>query len=154
MLLVQPDNDAVNNDDANLPRSLSGHFDIASGLWKYPALSSHKPKEMNDPDLVNCTQQHNDYISSHKLDHATGLYTGYILKPSPFDPTGQPKSCNCGSTYSEEGAYVGKGTVYTWDLFKLSTLTPFVKWELARYLYTQAAEEKGIFSQKYTHWYR
>ena len=50
-----PDNDAVNNDDANLPRSLSGHFDIASSLWKYPALSSHKPREMNDPDLVNCT---------------------------------------------------------------------------------------------------
>ena len=40
-----PDSDAVNNDDANLPRSLAGHFDIASGLWKYPALSSHKPKK-------------------------------------------------------------------------------------------------------------
>ena len=83
-----PDNDAINNDNANLPRCLSGHFDIASGLWKYPALSSHKPKEMNDPDLVNCTQQCNDYIFSCKLDHAMGLYTGYILKPSPFDTTG------------------------------------------------------------------
>ena len=108
-----PDSDAVNNDDANLPRSLAGYFDIASGLWKYPALSNHKPKEMQDPDIVNCTQECNDYISSHKLDHATGLYTGYILKPSPFNPTGQPKSYNCGNTYSKEGAYVEKGTVYT-----------------------------------------
>ena len=40
------DSDAVNNEDANLPRSLTGHIDVASGLWKYPALSTHKPKEM------------------------------------------------------------------------------------------------------------
>ena len=134
-----PDNDAVNNEDANLPRSLSGHFDVASGLWKYPALSSHKPKEMNDPDLVNCTQQCNDYISSCKLDHATGLYTGYILKPSPFDPSGQPKSCSCGNTYSEEGAYVGKGTV-----------TPFVKWELAIYLTPRQQRKREFFSKVHT----
>ena len=101
-----PDSDAVNNEDANLSRSLNGHFDVASGLWKYPGLSSHKPKEMQDPHIVNCTQERNDYISSCKPDHATGLYTEYILKPSPLDPTGQPKSCNCGSTYSEEVAYV------------------------------------------------
>ena len=65
LLLVGPDNDAVNNEDANLPRSLTGHFDVASGLWKYPALSSHKLKEMQDRHIVNCTQEHNDYISSH-----------------------------------------------------------------------------------------
>ena len=101
-----PESDAVNNDNANLPRSLTGHFDVASGLWKYPALPSHKPKEMQDPHIVNCTQERNDYISLCKLDHATGLYTGYILKPSPLDPTSQPKSCNCENTYSEEGACV------------------------------------------------
>ena len=27
-----PDSDAVNNEDANLPRSLTGHFDVASRL--------------------------------------------------------------------------------------------------------------------------
>ena len=112
-VVAPPDSDAVNNDVANLPRSLAGYFGVASGLWKYPALSSHKPKQMQDPDIVNCLQEHNDYIFSCKLDHATGLYTGYILKPSPLDPTGQPTSCSCGNTYSEEGAYVGKGTVYT-----------------------------------------
>ena len=41
-----PDSDVVNNEDANLLRSLTGHFEVASRLWKYPALSSHKPKEM------------------------------------------------------------------------------------------------------------
>ena len=141
-----PESDAVNNDDANLPRSLTGHFDFASGLWKYPALSNHKPKEMQDPHIVNCTQECNDYISSRKLDHATGLYTGYILKPSPLDPTGQPKSCNCGNTYSEEGAYVGKGTVFTCmgplQVKYYDTICQMGTYKIA---YTQAAEEKGIF---------
>ena len=48
-----PYSDAVNSEDANLPRSLTGHFVVASGLWKYPALSTHKPKEMQDPHIVN-----------------------------------------------------------------------------------------------------
>ena len=29
-VVSQPENDAVNNDNANLPRSLSGYFDIAN----------------------------------------------------------------------------------------------------------------------------
>ena len=139
-----PDSDAVNNEDANLPRSLTGHFDVASRLWKYPALSTHKPKEMQDPHIVNCTQECNDYISSCKLDH--GLYTGYILKPSPLDPTGQPKSCNCGSTYSEEGAYVGKGTVYThMGPLQVKYYDTICQMGTCKIPYTQAAEEKGIF---------
>ena len=141
-----PDSDALNNDYANLPRSLTGHFDVTSRLWKYPALSTHKPKEMQDPHIVNCTQECNDYISSHKLDHTTGLYTGYILKPSPFDPTGQPKSCNCGSTYSEEGAYVGKGTVYTrMGPLQVKYYDTICQMGTCKIPYTQAAEEKGIF---------
>ena len=145
-VVSQPENDAVNNDDANLPRSLSGHFDIASGLWKYPALSSHKSKEMNDPDLVNCTQHHNDYIASCKLDHSMGWYTGYILKPSPFDTTGQPKSCNCGNAYSEEGAYVVKGTVYTrMGPLQVKYYDTICQMGTCKIPFTQAAEEKGIF---------
>ena len=141
-----PDSDTVDNKDANLPRSLTGHFDVAIELWKYPALSSHKPKEMQDPHIVNCTQEHNDYISLCKLDHATGLYTGYILKPSPLDPTGQPKSCNCGSTYSEEGAYVGKGTVYTcMGPLQVKYYDTICQMGTCKIPYTQAAEEKRIF---------
>ena len=138
------ESDAVNNDDANVPRSLTGHFDVASGLWKYPALSSHRPKEMQDPHIVNCTQEYNDYISSHQLDHATGLCTGYILKPSPLDPTGQPKSCNCGNTYNKEGAYVGKGTVYT-PMIQVKYYDTICQMGTCKIPYTQATEEKGIF---------
>ena len=47
--------DAVHNEDANLSRSLTGHFDVASSLWKYPTLSTQKPREMQDPHIVNCT---------------------------------------------------------------------------------------------------
>ena len=141
-----PDSDAVNNEDANLPRSLTGHFDVARGLWKYPAISTHKPKEMQDPHTVNCTQECNEYISSYKLDHATGLYTGYILKPSPLDPTSQPKSYNCGSIYSEEGAYVGKGTVYTcMGPLQVKYYDTICQMGTCKIPYTQAAEEKGIF---------
>ena len=141
-----PESDAVNNDDANLPRSLTDHFDVASGLWKYSALSSHKPKEMQDPHIVNCTQECNDYISSCKLDHATGLYTGYILKPSPLDPTGQPKSCNCGNTYTQGGAYVGKGTVYTrMGPLQVKYYDTICQMATCKIPYTQAAEEKGSF---------
>ena len=140
------DSDVVNNDDANLPRSLTGHFDVATRLWKYPAFSTHKPKEMQDPHIVNYTQEHNDYISSCKLDHATGLHTGYILKPSPLDPTGQPKSCNCVSTYSEEGAYVGKRTVYMhMGPLQVKYYDTICQMVTCKIPYTQAAEEKRIF---------
>ena len=78
--------------------------------------------------------------------HTTGLYTGYILKPSPFDTTGQPKSCNCGNTYSEEGAYVGKGTVYThMGPLQIKYYDTICQMGTCKIPYTQAAEEKGIF---------
>ena len=145
-IVGEPDSDVVNNDDANFPKSLSGHFDVATGLWKYHELSTHKLKEIQDPHIVNCTQEHNGYICSHKLDHATGLCTGYILKPSPLDPTGQPKSCNCGSTKSEEGAYVRKGTVYTWmGPLQVKYYDTIYQTGRCKIPYTQAAEEKGIF---------
>ena len=100
---------------------------------------------MQDPHLVNCTQEHNDYISSCKLDNVTGLYTGYILKPSPLDPTGQPKSCNCGSIYREEGAYVGKATVYTcMGPLQVKYYDTICQMGTSKIPYTQAAEEKGI----------
>ena len=59
-----PDNEVVNNEDANLPKNIKGLFDVSSGLWKYPSLSTQKPKEMMDPEIVNATQQRNDYITS------------------------------------------------------------------------------------------
>ena len=146
IIVGAPDTYPLNNEDANLQKSLLGHFDVTSGLWKYPALSTHKPKEMHDPDIVNSTQHRNDYISSSKLDHSTGLYTGYILKPSPLNAAGQLKPCDCGSTYSEEGAYVGKGTVYTrMGPLEVKYYDTMCEMGTCKIPYTQAAEEKGIF---------
>ena len=51
-LSVIPD-DLVNKDDVNIESQVSGKFNIETGLWDYPALSKHKPKEMMDPQLVN-----------------------------------------------------------------------------------------------------
>ena len=141
-----PDNEVVNNEDANLPKNIKGHFDVSSGLWKYPALSTQKPKEMMDPEIVNATQQRNDYITSKKLDKSTGLYTGYILKPSPLDEACQPKPCECQSTYSEEGAYIGKGTVYTrLGPLEVKYYDTICQNGTCKIPYTVAAQEKGIF---------
>ena len=51
-LSVIPD-DPVNKDDVNIESQVSGKFNIETGLWDYPALLKHKPKEMMDPQLVN-----------------------------------------------------------------------------------------------------
>ena len=141
-----PDNEVVNNEDANLPKNIKGHFDVSSGLWKYPSLSTQKPKEMMDPEIVNATQQCNDYITSQELDKSTGLYTGYILKPSPLDEAGQPKPCECQSTYSEEGAYFGKGTVYTrLGPLEVKYYDTICQNGTCKIPYIVAAQEKGIF---------
>ena len=141
-----PDNEVVNNEDANLPKNIKGHFDVSSGLWKYPSLSTQKPKEMMDPEIVNATQQRNDYITSQKLDKSTGLYTGYILKPSPLDEAGQPKPCECQSTYSEEGSYIGKGTVYTrLGPLEVKYYDTICQNGTCKIPYIVAAQDKGIF---------
>ena len=41
--------DPVNKDDVNIESQVSGKFYIETGLWNYPVLSKHKPKEMMDP---------------------------------------------------------------------------------------------------------
>ena len=66
--------DPVNQDDINIGNQVSGKFNIQTGLWDYPALSKHKPKDMMDPELVNATLQRNELISARKLNPSTGLY--------------------------------------------------------------------------------
>ena len=53
-LSVIPD-DPVNKDDVNIESQVSGKFYTETGLWDYPALSKHNPKEMMDPQSVNST---------------------------------------------------------------------------------------------------
>ena len=68
-----PDGDAVNNEDANLPTLLLVILMLpvsCGNILHFPVTNQRKCK---DPHIVNCTQECNDYISSCKLDHATGL---------------------------------------------------------------------------------
>ena len=109
-LSVIPD-DPVNKDYVNIESQVSGKFNIETGLWDYPALSKHKPKEMMDPQLVNSTLECNEIISSKKLNTSTGLYSSFICKPSPFNPDGTPKACMCGRTYVEGSTPIKKGTL-------------------------------------------
>jgi hypothetical protein len=47
----EPD-DMPNREDGNLSKNLKGIFNLEEGLWTYPAVSTHKPKEMLDPHLI------------------------------------------------------------------------------------------------------
>ena len=51
-LSVIPD-DPLNKDDMNIEKQVSGKFNTETGLWDYPALLKHKPKEMMNQQLVN-----------------------------------------------------------------------------------------------------
>ena len=47
----------INTDDGNIHPDSTANFDVASGLWTFSALSTHKPYEnMNDPKLIHYTQ--------------------------------------------------------------------------------------------------
>ena len=71
-----------NNDDVGIADALkNGTFNTETGLWKYPALSDHTPKQMMDEDLVHHTQLRNKCSSFGHLDTDNGLKI-YLLKPS------------------------------------------------------------------------
>ena len=78
----------VNNDDAGLIVK-DGNFNIETGLWEYPAVSTHKPKEMMDQKLHNATQIRDKFATSGKIDEKCGLRL-YYLKPRERDLYGQP----------------------------------------------------------------
>ena len=105
-----------NYEDSNIGKSVSGHFNISTGLWEYKSLSQHKPKEMYDPILVNNTQRRNDFIYSANLDSNTGLYSFFILSPKHVDFQDKDKICHCGVPFSNEDQYKieqGTGTLFT-----------------------------------------
>ena len=138
--------DPVNQDDINIGNQVSGKFNIQTGLWDYPALSKHKPKDMMDPELVNATLQRNELISARKLNPSTGLYCSFICKPSPFNPDGTAKPCMCGNQYVEGSTAIKKGTLYTRlgpaEIQYHETVCSTGQCKLA---YPQGAEEKSIF---------
>ena len=136
----------VNKDDVNIECQASGKFNIETGLWDYPALSKHKPKEMMDLQLVNSTLECNEITSSKKLNTSTGLYSSFICKPSPFNPDGTPKPCMCGHTYVEGSALIKNGTLFTRlgpvEVEYHETLCSAGEYKLP---FTLGAEEESIF---------
>ena len=41
-----------NTEDVSITVTKTGVFDTTTGLWKFPALSTHSPRSMNDPELI------------------------------------------------------------------------------------------------------
>jgi len=83
----------VNTEDAGLKPSTDAHFDTRTGMWNYPALSTHIPNEMMDPHLVKHTELRNKFATSGQLEQNTGLRF-YQLKPSCLDCNGERRRCD------------------------------------------------------------
>ena len=83
-----------------------GNFDIETGLWTFPALTTFKPKEMMDPQLI----QHTKTCPMKAIEDST-----IELKPNPFDHNNMLKNCDCGVGYSNNTDYTLKDhcTLYT-----------------------------------------
>ena len=100
----------VNTEDENISQTkIYGSFNKEQGLWEYPSVTTHKPREMMDPHIVNCTEERNDYIHSTKIDGKTGLYKTFHLKASTVTKQHTEIVCSCGTTYHKEGIYKDKG---------------------------------------------
>ena len=104
-----------NLEDYTLTKSLPGSFNRETGLWEYKSLSTHKPFEMMDPDLISNTNVRNAIICDQKFNPSTGLYNTVDLKPTAFNPDGSAIPCECGSGYGSLGTYCNSGnaTLYT-----------------------------------------
>ena len=139
----------VNNEDGNITQNIPGHFNVNTGLWEYESLSKHTPKDMMDPQNVNCTMQRNDFVMSPNLDPNTGLYSTYHLKPSVLGANGSPIQCNCRSQYSHAaGNAVEKfsSTLYTrTGSVHMKCYNMCCDRGICEIEYSEAAKEKCLF---------
>ena len=94
---------------------LSGNFDTETGLWNYKCVSENKPANMMDPQLIINTEDRNKYINAKNMNHNTGLYGTYEVKPTVIDANGREIKCQCGSQFSNESSTIfqGSGILYT-----------------------------------------
>ena len=88
-------------------------------------MTTHKPKEMMNENLVKCTEERNNYIHSTKIDTTIGLYQTFHLKPCTTTKENTEILCQCGTKYHTQGIYKDMG---------IHTIP-----------YTKGAEEKAIF---------
>ena len=77
-----------------------GNFDIKTGLWTFPSLTTFKPKEMMDPQLI----QHTKTLLMKAIQDST-----IELKPNPLDQNNTLKNCDCGAGYPNNTEYTLKG---------------------------------------------
>ena len=140
-------NRELNTDDNILSQSkFQGGFNQEKGMWEYPSLTIHKPKEMMDEFLVNCTKERNDYTHSTKIDTTTGLYQTFHLKASMITKEKIEIKCQCGTSYHKEGIYKDRGTLYTQTgPVNIKYYDTVCSRGICTIPYTKGAEEKAIF---------
>ena len=103
----------VNTEDVGLIVT-NGNLNTETGLWEYPSLSTHRPKELMDQQLMNVAQNSDKFATTTKIDETCGLKV-YHLKPRQSDVYGNPRQCDCGGEYNGEDGYkqVQEITLYT-----------------------------------------
>ena len=138
----------MNTDDQILSQTkIHGGFNKEKGFWEYPSLTMHKPKEMMDEFLVNCTEERNDYIHSTKIDRTTGLYQTFHLKASTITKENTEIQYQCGTNYHKEGIYKDRGTLYTQTgPVNIKYYDTVCSRGIYTIPYTKGAEEKASFS--------
>ena len=138
-------NEEVNTDDLGL-KATQINFDVESGLWDYPAVTKHKPKQMRDPDLTKHTELRNKFSTSGKLDPSTGLRI-YQLKPNLRNEEGTERRCECGEIYEEAGYKKEMDTV----LYTRISALKCISYNLhcpngsCHISYKEPAEQRGLF---------
>lgn len=134
----------INNEDVNISTGMEGSFNTTTGLWTYKSLSQHKPYEMLDAKLIQCTKERNQVVSNTPPD-VSGNLPKYPLKPEDTNPDGSQKMGHCGMPLTD---YIQKGvaTIYTRNspmecrYFNLKCTTGCCEES-----FQEVAKEKGIF---------
>ena len=96
----------INLEDIDIGTKLSGNFDTETGLWNYKCVSENKPANMMDPQLIINTEDRNKYINAKNMNHNTGLYGTYEVKPAVIDANGREIKYQCGSQFSHESSTI------------------------------------------------
>ena len=135
----------VNTEDAGLVVS-GGNFNKETGLWDYPAFSTHKPKTMMDQQLITATQIRDKFATSGKIQESSGLRI-YNLKPRLRDQHGENRKCNCGGHYNEDGFEEKQESILYTRIAPLKCISYNLKCTSGQceITFQEPAEEKGIF---------
>lgn len=74
-------------------------FNTTSGLWESKMFSTHTPREMEDPVLVDKTEWRNSFVRKDNKNN-NGGYIGPDLIPPVKDANGRYKPCACGHGFA------------------------------------------------------